>query len=137
MRALAGIRARPMSSVVAALGLFVAGAILGGAITTRGSLSSGFERAQQAAGSADVVARFDPVERNVIAQRVATLANIGHRSPSAVDRPSAGNRGWSIMGISPQILHSCDRRQRVVPPRPRTEHGQTEMKLSSASTPQQ
>ena len=35
VRALAGIRARPMSSAVAALGLFVAGAILGGAITTR------------------------------------------------------------------------------------------------------
>lgn len=87
VRALAGIRARPMSSAVAALGLFVAGAILGGAITTRGALASGFDRAQHAAGSADVVARFDPIERSAVAKRVASLANIDAASERLTVRP--------------------------------------------------
>jgi ABC-type antimicrobial peptide transport system permease subunit len=76
-----------MSSAVAAFGLFVAGAILGGAITTRGALADGFERAQHAAGSADVVARFDPVERGAVEQRVASLANVARSSERLSVRP--------------------------------------------------
>lgn len=72
---------------MAATGLFVAGAILGGAITTRGALAGGFDRAQHSAASADVVARFDPVERSAVQRRIASLANVARASQRLSVRP--------------------------------------------------
>lgn len=87
VRAVAGLRARPAGAVVTALGLLFVGVMLGAAATTATSLASGFTRAQQAAGTADVIVRFQPVERKLLDSRIATLANVRRRSYRLVVRP--------------------------------------------------
>ncbi len=70
-----------------ALGLFFAGAILGSAVTTRDALGGGLERAQAAAGTGDVIARFDPVPLASLQTRIDGIANVADWSPRLTVRP--------------------------------------------------
>jgi ABC-type lipoprotein release transport system permease subunit len=96
-RALAALRARPTATVVTALGLFFAGAILGSAVTTRDALGGGLGRAQRAAGTPDVVAQFAPTDAGALRRRIAGVANIRASSLRIVARPvgiaAAGRSG--------------------------------------------
>jgi hypothetical protein len=76
IRAVAGLRRRPAATASAALGLLLAGTMLGAATTTGLALASGFDRAQRAAGTADVIARFHPVQAGLVARRLRELANL-------------------------------------------------------------
>ena len=87
VRAVAAIRARPAATVITALGLFFAGAILGSAVTTREALGGGLERAQRAARTADIVAHFDPVALETLRPRLEAIANVADWSPRITVRP--------------------------------------------------
>ena len=87
LRALASLRARPAATFATALGLFFAGAILGSAVTTRDALGGGLDRAQAAAGTADVVARFDPVDVATIRPRLDAVANVSDWTARLTVRP--------------------------------------------------
>ena len=76
VRAFAALRARRSSVVTQLVGLVLAGAMLGTAVTTGEALANGFDRAQRAAGSPDLVVRFDALDRATIERRIGTLANI-------------------------------------------------------------
>ena len=86
-RALAGIRARPGASVATAAGLLLVGLLLGVAVATGYAISSGFDRAQQAASSPDVIARFDPAERDDVLTRARGLADVARLRVRRVVRP--------------------------------------------------
>ena len=75
-RALGSLRSRPGGTLAAALGLFLAGAMLGTAVTTATWLSDGFDRARQASNAPDLVATFRPTERSDIVNRVRALTNV-------------------------------------------------------------
>ncbi len=87
VRALAGLRARPSSTAAAALGLLLAGLMLGSAATTGNALATGFARAQHAAHTADVVVHFAPIERGRVDSRVSTIPNLAGRSYRLTVRP--------------------------------------------------
>ncbi len=86
-RALAALRARPASTIATILGLFFAGAILGSAVTTRDALGGGLDRAQVAAGTADIEARFNPVPLTTVQARLDPIANIAGWSARLTVRP--------------------------------------------------
>ena len=87
VRAIGGLRARPVGAFVTAFGLLFVGVMLGAAATTAASLGSGFARAQRAARTADVIVRFQPTARERVDARIAALANIKSRSYRLVVRP--------------------------------------------------
>jgi len=87
VRALGGLRSRPGATLAAAAGLVLAGVLAGTATTTGIALATGFDRAQRAAGTADVIARFDEVERDAAAARLSPLANVRSISYRIVVRP--------------------------------------------------
>ena len=77
--ALAGVRARPGRSALAALGVFAASVVVGAATTLGFGLSTGFERAADRADLPHVLARFRSDELSVIDERVGTLPNLARR----------------------------------------------------------
>ncbi len=87
VRALAALRSRRGSVLTQLVGLVLAGAMLGTATTTGEALSQGFDRAQHAARSPDVIVRFDPQDRDTVESRVAALANIRDASYRLTVRP--------------------------------------------------
>jgi hypothetical protein len=87
VRALAALRARPGAAASAGLGVFLASLMLGAAATTGYALATGFGRAQQAARTADVVARFDPVAPSTVLDRVRTLPNVASARVRLIERP--------------------------------------------------
>jgi len=86
-RAIAGIRARPGTSVAAAAGLVLVGLLLGVAVTTGYAVATGLDRAQQEASSPDVIARFDPADRDDVLARAQTLADVARVRVRRVVRP--------------------------------------------------
>ena len=56
-------------------------------MTTRDALGGGLDRAQAAAGTADVIARFDPVRLSAIQPRIDAIANISAWSARLTVRP--------------------------------------------------
>ena len=87
VRALGALRARRGSVVTQLAGLVLAGAMLGTATTTGVALSQGFDRAQHAARSPDVIVRFDPQSLDAVKRRVSALANVGDASYRLTVRP--------------------------------------------------
>lgn len=87
VRALASLRARPAATLISALGMVLVGAMIGAAVTTAGGLSGGFDRAQAAARTPEVTARFDVVERATAEERVAALPNLSDHAFRLVLRP--------------------------------------------------
>ena len=86
-RALASLRRRPGPTLAAAAGVFLAGVLAGTAVTAGYALATGFDRAQRAARTADVIARFDPLARSYVDARLGALANVRARSYRLVIRP--------------------------------------------------
>jgi ABC-type lipoprotein release transport system permease subunit len=78
--ALAGLRARRSRTVLAALGVFAASLVVGTAVTVGYGLATGFDRAADQAGLPDVIARFDPEDRDALDSRVRALPNLAARS---------------------------------------------------------
>ena len=74
--ALARLSARRGRALLAAGGIAAASAMLGAAVTVSLSLATGFDRAANRAGLADVIARFDPVPLGEVEARTRALANL-------------------------------------------------------------
>ncbi len=88
-RAVASLRARPGSTLTAAVGLLLIGLMLGTAVTTGWAVSTGFDRAQDAAGTADLVTRFDTAEAATVRERLTALPNVRRVALRRVLRPVA------------------------------------------------
>jgi ABC-type lipoprotein release transport system permease subunit len=74
--ALARMRVRRGRTLLAAVGVAAAGAMLGAAVTVATSLGDGFGRTAARAGLPDVIASFAPVEQARVAAVVSQLANV-------------------------------------------------------------
>jgi putative ABC transport system permease protein len=74
------VAARRGRSLVAALGIAAAAAMLGTAVTVGYSLSTGFDRAASRADLPDVIARFSPESQALVDKRVSALPNLRARS---------------------------------------------------------
>ena len=78
--AVARLRARRGRSLLAALGIVAAAAMLGTAVTISVGLASGFERSAERADLADLTARFDPESFADVDRRVRSLPNLAARA---------------------------------------------------------
>jgi ABC-type lipoprotein release transport system permease subunit len=78
--AVAGLRARRSRTLLAAAGVVAASLVVGTAVTVGYGLATGFERAADQAGLPDVIARFDPENREALDARVRALPNLAARS---------------------------------------------------------
>ena len=74
------LRARPGRSLVAALGIAAAAAMLGTAATVGYGLHTGFDRAASAANLPDVMARFDDQPQDLVDRRIRTLPDLKARA---------------------------------------------------------
>ena len=72
--------ARRGRSLLAALGIAAAGAMLGTAVTVAYSLSTGFDRAAARADLPDVIARFSPESQSLVDRRLSALPNLRART---------------------------------------------------------
>jgi ABC-type antimicrobial peptide transport system permease subunit len=72
--------ARPGRSLLAALGIAAAGAMLGTAMTVGYGLSTGFDRAASRADLPDVIARFSPQRQSLVDRRLRALPNLRART---------------------------------------------------------
>ncbi len=102
-----GLRLRKKRSLLTALGIALAAAMLAAAITVSESLGRGFARATQQAHLADIIVRFDPQSPNKVAQRINALPDIRYFSLrqeftdvaiSAPNGRSAGNASVEVVG---------------------------------------
>src|SRR2546421_269990 len=71
-----GLHARRRRSLLTALGIFLAAAMLSAALVVSDSLGLGFNRAAKAAGLPEVIVRFNPQNANRVAQRIRALPDI-------------------------------------------------------------
>ncbi|MGI8945422.1 MAG: FtsX-like permease family protein [Thermoleophilaceae bacterium] len=67
-------------SLLSAAGAFAVAMMIGTAVTVSYGLATGFDRASERAGLADLTVRFDPSTRAEIAARIDGLANVAARS---------------------------------------------------------
>lgn len=67
--------------------MLLVGAMIGAAVTTGVGLATGFDRAQAAARTPDVTARFDVVDRATAQERVGALPNLADHAFRLVLRP--------------------------------------------------
>jgi putative ABC transport system permease protein len=74
------LRARPARSLVAALGIAAAAAMLGTAVTVGYGLHTGFDRAADRADLPDVIARFDDQPIRRVDERLRALPNLRARA---------------------------------------------------------
>ncbi len=86
-RALSSLLARPSGALAAALGLLLAGGMVGAAVETGYALSTGFARAQRRAATPDVVAHFANVSAADVRARLTPIAGIRELSLRVVARP--------------------------------------------------
>ncbi len=117
-----GLRLRRRRSLLGAIGIALAAAMLGASLVVSDSLGLGFERAASAAGLPDIIVRFNPQSAGRVAQRIQALPDISgfslrqevtdaeldvgdHSSDSAsVEIVGPGRRGYAIVAghdISP------------------------------------
>ncbi|MGI8904514.1 MAG: FtsX-like permease family protein [Solirubrobacteraceae bacterium] len=110
-----GLRLRRRRSLLAAIGIALAAAMLSAALVIVDSLGSGFDRAARAADLPDVIVRFDPQPIGVVASRIRALPDIaafstrtevtsvqiagnGHSSAHAsIQSIGPGRRGYAIV----------------------------------------
>src|SRR3954452_21012241 len=74
------LRAAPKRAVLAALGVLLAAAMAGAAITVGYALHTGFDRAAREADLPDVIVRFRPARRPQVDAIVKRLPNLAARS---------------------------------------------------------
>jgi ABC-type lipoprotein release transport system permease subunit len=99
--------ARPGRSLLAALGIAAAGAMLGTAVTVGYGLSTGFDRAAARADLPDVIARFSPESQSLVDRRLRALPNLRARTyrreftgvPLSAD--GGGSEGGVIQTVGP------------------------------------
>jgi ABC-type antimicrobial peptide transport system permease subunit len=99
--------ARPGRSLLAALGIAAAGAMLGTAVTVGYGLSTGFDRAAARADLPDVIARFSPESQSLVDRRLRALPNLRARTyrreftgvPLSAD--GGGSDGGVIQTVGP------------------------------------
>ena len=112
---IARLRGRGGRSLLVALGIAAAGAMLGTAITVAYGLGTGFDRAADRADLPDVVARFDRHSERDVQARLRALPNVaagslrfevngvglrsgGHRTRSGVVQVvQPGRRGYAVV----------------------------------------
>ena len=100
------LRAAPRRAALAALGVVLASAMAGAAITVGYGLHTGFDRSARAADLPDVIVRFDPEPRarvDGIVRRLPNLAAVSYRSQVnrtflAGGSGSAGNGAIELVG---------------------------------------
>jgi putative ABC transport system permease protein len=94
------LRAAPRRAALAALGVLLASAMAGAAITVGYGLHTGFDRAAREADLPDVMVRFRPERRSEVDAILRRLPNLAARSyRTEVDhRPIAGGTGASTDG---------------------------------------
>lgn len=96
-RAFASVRRRRSAAILGAIAFTLCGLLAGAAAHTVGSLRSGLGRAQERAGTPQLVARFAPADERAIEQRVRALANVAAYELRLVARPvdvsGRGRRG--------------------------------------------
>jgi ABC-type antimicrobial peptide transport system permease subunit len=71
-----GLRQRKRRTLLTALGIALAAAMLAAAIVVSDSLGKGFSRAANQAHLADIIVRFDPQSAGKVAQRIQALPDI-------------------------------------------------------------
>jgi predicted lysophospholipase L1 biosynthesis ABC-type transport system permease subunit len=98
--ALLRLRAAPRRAVLAALGVVLAAAMAGAAITVGYALHTGFDRAAREADLPDVIVRFRPERRAAVDAIVRRLPNLAARSyrTQVSRRRIAGGSGASDNG---------------------------------------
>ena len=98
--ALLRLRAAPKRAVLAALGVLLASAMAGAAITVGYALHTGFDRAAREADLPDVIVRFRPERRPEVDAIVRRLPNLAARSyrTQVNRRHIAGGSGSSDNG---------------------------------------
>src|SRR3954447_1460062 len=98
--ALLRLRSAPKRAVLAALGVLLAAAMAGAAITVGYSLHTGFDRAAREADLPDVIVRFRPERRSEVDDIVKRLPNLQARSyrTQVSRRHLAGGTGSSENG---------------------------------------
>jgi hypothetical protein len=74
------LKAAPRRAALAALGVLLAAAMAGAAITVGYGLHTGFDRAAEQADLPDVIVRFDPERRSTVDAIVRRLPNVAARS---------------------------------------------------------
>jgi predicted lysophospholipase L1 biosynthesis ABC-type transport system permease subunit len=94
------LRSAPKRALLAALGVLLASAMAGAAITVGFSLHTGFDRAAREADLPDVIVRFRPERRNEVDAIVRRLPNLEARSyrTQVSRRRIAGGTGSSDRG---------------------------------------
>ncbi|HEY3759735.1 MAG TPA: ABC transporter permease, partial [Solirubrobacteraceae bacterium] len=75
-----GLRQRRRRTLLTALGIALAAAMLAAAIVVSDSLGKGFSRAATQAHLADIIVRFDPQPAGRVAQRIQALPDIRYFS---------------------------------------------------------
>ena len=71
-----GLRLRRRRSLLTALGIALAAAMLAASVVVSDSLGRGFDRAARAAGLPDVIVRFDPQPAALVSERIQALPDI-------------------------------------------------------------
>jgi ABC-type antimicrobial peptide transport system permease subunit len=107
---------RRRRSLLTAIGIALAAAMLAAAIVVADGLGRGFDRAAHAADLPDVIVRFDPEQATTVTQRIEALPDVaafalrqeytgvaiganGHSSQGAsVELVGPGRRGYAIVG---------------------------------------
>ena len=112
-----GLRLRRRKTLLSAMGIALAAAMLAAALVVGVGLGGGFDRAARAAGLPDVIVRFDPRSAPVVAGRIRALPDIasyalreevtnvgigaaGRRRGDAVAEvvDSSTRRGYAVVG---------------------------------------
>ena len=107
--ALGGLRSRRRRSLLTALGIALAAAMLAASIVVADGLGLGFNRAAKQANLADITARFDPQPASRVAQRIDALPDVkafSLRQEVENDYISAGtnsasNASIEVVGVGP------------------------------------
>ncbi len=101
-----GLKLRRRRSLLTAVGILLAAAMLAAAIVVGDSLGRGFDRAAKQANLADIIVRFDPQEGSKVAQRIVALPDVKYFSlrqevtdeEISAGANSAGNASLEIVG---------------------------------------
>src|SRR5262249_48530603 len=108
-----GLRVRRRRSVLTALGIVLATAMLAAALVVSDSLGHGFARGARAADLPDIIVRFDPQSQARVTQRISALPDVdgfslrqeftnvdigagAHASGRASVEVVSGRRGYAI-----------------------------------------
>ncbi len=114
-QAWSGVRLRRRRAVLTALGIALAGAMLGAALVVGVGLGRGFDRAARASDLPDIIVRFDPQPASRVTGRIAALPDLAsyatrfevtnagvaargkERDDAVAEVVSSGRRGYAVV----------------------------------------